>query len=93
MTDLLGRCDVALVNSVGPSSTTSGVYSNLKMAHLYNLEKLQERCIELASERSLSKMMANKKKFDIPSDLHEKVLARGYRRQELDIIECKYFKL
>ena len=88
--DLLERCDAVLSKSIRSDVQTSDIYFNLKVAHTYNLRKLQARCIELASERPLAEMMDNKKKHEIPSDIQEIILSRGLRRHELDIIECKW---
>ena len=90
MPDLLARCDTVLSKSIRSTSDMSYIYTTLKLCHLHNLEQTQTRCTELASELPLDQIKANKEKYEISSEVNEKILERGFRRQELDIVECKY---
>ena len=90
MLHLLPRCDAVLADSIRSTSSIDYIYTNIKLSSLYNLKETQKRCVEIASEQTLADIMANKEKYEIPSEVNEKILRHGFRRQELDIEECKY---
>lgn len=85
ITKLLSTCDSVLASSLHHSTTTSDIYKDLKFATRLRLPKLQSKCIEYASERKLSDIKEANKKHEIPLEIHEKVLAAGFKRRELDI--------
>lgn len=87
--NILSTCDGVLARSLKCSAETSDVYKNLNIAITYRLEKLQDKCIELASERTISEIMTEQTKHQIPLEIHEKVLVAGLKRKELDITEYK----
>ena len=83
------RCEALLLGPIDADTDIDDVYNSLSMAAKYDMGALKERCIEIASERDIDDMMRAKDEYEIPSDVHEQVLALSVKRLQLDVKECE----
>lgn len=85
----LARCHSVFAETIRSTSSIDYIYTALKLSMLYNLGDTQTKCVKIASKQTLADIMANREKYEISSEVNDKILRHGFRRQELEIAKYK----
>ena len=87
---LLSTSENLLRDTIKRDSDIDKIYSSLILAANYQLNKLKNRCIEIASEHDIADVSRAKQDYEIPSAVQEEILTLAVKRLQLDVKDCKY---
>ncbi|XP_045184079.2 uncharacterized protein LOC123542337 [Mercenaria mercenaria] len=76
VSQLKPRCEEVLLEHVNGETSTENLFRVLNEACCYDLKQLQNKCIDLASEKPRKELVESNEKYTIPPDVLNKILLK-----------------